>query len=138
MIFDKIITLIYLQVEIFNNKMSHHEAFNPVKTVLFSIEKFTEPLEARLKVELKKSEKIAGEITVAERQMIVKAMGFKQGHWYKCPNGHPYTIADCGGAVHLARCPECNATIGGEQHRLVAGNSVATEMDGATRPAWPQ
>ena len=31
--------------------------------------------------------------------MIVKAMGMRGGHWYSCPNGHPYVIGDCGGAV---------------------------------------
>lgn len=31
-----------------------------------------------------------------ERKMIVKAMGFKQGHWYKGRNGHFYIIGECG------------------------------------------
>jgi hypothetical protein len=76
-------------------------------------------------------------ITDAERKEIVRAMGFKQGHWYKCPNGHIYLITECGGAMHQSRCNECGAEIGGGSHRLLASNSVATEMDGATRPAWP-
>ncbi len=27
--------------------------------------------------------------------------------------------------------------IGGQQHRLLANNDLATEMDGAVAPAWP-
>ena len=54
-----------------------------------------------------------------------------------CPNGHTYCIGDCGGAMQESKCPECKCTIGGTQHRLTAGNRVATEMDGATQSAWP-
>lgn len=70
--------------------------------------------------------------------MVLKAMAFKIGHWYKCPNGHVYAIGDCGGAMEESKCPECGAAIGGESHRLIGDNAVATEMDGATAPAWPQ
>ena len=54
-----------------------------------------------------------------------------------CPNGHTYCIGECGGAMQESKCPECKCTIGGTQHRLTAGNRVATEMDGATQSAWP-
>jgi hypothetical protein len=49
-------------------------------------------------------------------------------HWYKCPNGHIYTIGDCGGAMQEANCPECGATIGGAGHHSAAGNAAATEF----------
>lgn len=75
-------------------------------------------------------------ITDQERVMIVKAMGLRQGHWYKCPNGHVYAIGDCGGAMESRRCPDCNATIGGANHNLTDGNEVASEMDGAQHAAW--
>lgn len=75
-------------------------------------------------------------LTPEERVMIVKAMNFSQGHWYKCPNGHIYAIGDCGGAMEETKCPDCDATIGGTHHRLVQGNQVASEMDGARHPAW--
>lgn len=77
-------------------------------------------------------------LTPEERQEIVSAMGFKQGHWFKCPNGHPYTIGECGGAMEKSTCNECGAVIGGAQHRLEDGNQVATEMDGARHPAWSE
>jgi len=75
-------------------------------------------------------------LTPEERVMIVKAMNFAKGHWYKCPNGHIYAIGNCGGANQQRACPECGETIGGERHRLAEGNQVATEMDGAKFGAW--
>ena len=63
-------------------------------------------------------------LTPEERVMIVKAMNFAQGHWYKCPNGHIYAIGNCGGAMEERKCPDCGATIGGTHHRLVQGNQV--------------
>lgn len=39
--------------------------------------------------------------------------------------------------MQRAKCPDCGSDIGGAQHRLVAGNALATEMDGASAPAWP-
>ena len=64
-------------------------------------------------------------LTPEERVMIVKAMDFSQGHWYKCPNGHIYAIGECGGAMEERKCPDCDATIGGTKHTLVRGNKVA-------------
>ena len=45
---------------------------------------------------------------------------------YTCPNGHIYTIGDCGGAMVEATCHECGAKIGGTDHRSAAGNAAAT------------
>lgn len=64
-------------------------------------------------------------------------MGMRQGHWYKCPNGHVYVITECGGAMVESKCNECGAPIGGGSHRLRRDNQLATEMDGASGPAWP-
>lgn len=77
-------------------------------------------------------------ISDEERKMIVSAMKMPPGHWYKCPNGHVYLITDCGGAMERRKCPDCNASIGGQNHRLDSGNQVATEMDGARHPAWSE
>ena len=63
-------------------------------------------------------------LTPEERVMIVKAMSFSKGHWYKCPNGHIYAIGECGGAMEKRKCPECNVTIGGTNHTLAQGNKV--------------
>lgn len=63
-------------------------------------------------------------LTPEERVMIVKAMAFSQGHWFKCRNGHIYAIGECGGAMQEAKCPDCEATIGGTNHQLTQGNQV--------------
>ncbi|MXQ86631.1 hypothetical protein E5288_WYG012925 [Bos mutus] len=75
-------------------------------------------------------------ISEEERVQIVKAMGYRRGHWFKCPNGHIYVIGDCGGAMQRAKCPECQEVIGGENHTLERSNRLASEMDGAQHPAW--
>lgn len=103
---------------------------------------FTEQDQRRVKEameELDKKLPLTGlGISEEERKMIVSAMKMPPGHWYKCPNGHVYLITECGGAMESRRCPDCNATIGGERHRLDSSNRVATEMDGAQHPAWSE
>lgn len=95
--------------------------------------------------ELKKTIKSSASLTSKEMRDIHLAMSKEfyggssaQGHWFKCPNGHPYVITECGGAMQTARCPEknCGALIGGENHRYLEGQQLFGEMDGATRPAW--
>jgi hypothetical protein len=68
--------------------------------------------------------------------MILSAISLISGHCYKCKNGHVYCIGECGGAMQDGVCPDCGVKIGGTSHRLVTGNSVATEMDGARQAAW--
>ena len=38
-------------------------------------------------------------ITEEERVAIVSALNMKKGHWYVCPNGHPYVITEVGELV---------------------------------------
>jgi hypothetical protein len=109
--------------------------------IAYTIEKYSLELDRKLKNALENLSEVvncAFKVTDAERKEIVRAMGFKQGHWYKCPNGHIYIITECGGAMEKSLCNDCGAEIGGSGHRLLQSNSVATEMDGATGPAWPQ
>lgn len=47
------------------------------------------------------------EISIKKKKIILKAMGFQKGHWYKCSEGHIYCIDDCGGAKEKSTCPEC-------------------------------
>ncbi|CAN9189919.1 unnamed protein product [Alternaria alternata] len=51
------------------------------------------------------------------------------GHWYKCVNGHPFAIGECGMPMEVARCPECGERVGGQSHTAVAGVSRAMEME---------
>jgi hypothetical protein len=78
------------------------------------------------------------ELSREEKMMVVKAMGLTQGHWFKCKNGHVYCIGECGGAMQISRCPECNCEIGGTNHTLLADNQLASEMDGAQHAAWSE
>ncbi|KAF8730672.1 P-loop containing nucleoside triphosphate hydrolase protein, partial [Rhizoctonia solani] len=76
------------------------------------------------------------EVTNAERSAIMRAMMqgaghdrlWHTGHFYQCPNGHPYVIGECGGAMQVSTCPECGAAIGGSHHQSLAGNTHANEF----------
>jgi hypothetical protein len=39
------------------------------------------------------------------------------GHWFTCPNGHPYYIGNCGAAMQVGKCPACGAVIGATADR---------------------
>ncbi len=79
-------------------------------------------------------EKCSTKLTKDELNSIREALPemFKTG-WgatriYECPNGHPYFIGDCGGAMQATHCPDCGEPIGGGNHRVVRGNVAATEL----------
>ncbi|XP_078092539.1 NFX1-type zinc finger-containing protein 1 isoform X1 [Mustelus asterias] len=111
-----------------------------VQGILECTKKFTEDNERFVKEKMKTLKLALPEtglaISEAEKVLIVKAMGLRQGHWFKCPNGHVYVITECGGAMQRAKCPDCNAAIGGMNHALENSNQVASEMDGAQYSAW--
>lgn len=44
----------------------------------------------------------------------------------RCSCGFMYVIGDCGGAVTVGQCPQCNAQLGGQNYNLAAGQ-VAIE-----------
>ncbi|PRP84560.1 putative NF-X1 finger and helicase protein [Planoprotostelium fungivorum] len=72
-------------------------------------------------------------LTKEEKRAIFQAMGLAAsspygGHFYTCPNGHVYTIGDCGGAMQESTCNECGSRIGGGAHRLLADNDKASEF----------
>ena len=88
--------------------------------------------------------KVPLQVSHEELQSIMKALltgnadlangGYQgQGHFYRCPNGHPYVIGDCGGATQTSYCPECRAQIGGSQHRVVSDNTQHDEMNRMAR-----
>lgn len=108
------------------------------KAVVFSLSVFNEERALESLKELQKVIKTSGVVSKYERQLIVKAIGLKAGHWFKCPNGHYYCIGECGGAMETSRCPDCGATIGGAHHTLTPGNQHAREMDGSSFAAWSE
>lgn len=57
------------------------------------------------------------------------------GHWYECPNGHPYFIGECGGAMETATCLDCGEQIGGGSHRLLGTNRQASNLVAAVERA---
>lgn len=57
---------------------------------------------------------------------VGSGIGSFGGHWYTCPNGHIYTIGECGGAMETSTCPECGSTIGGRGHLLDPSNQTAS------------
>ncbi|CAB4491510.1 P-loop containing nucleoside triphosphate hydrolase protein [Rhizophagus irregularis] len=68
----------------------------------------------------------------SEKLEIFRAMNVElqgSGHWYQCPNGHTYTIANCGLANQASSCPECGANVGGINYNLSAGNSANSEYE---------
>ena len=83
------------------------------------------------------AEHVSAAITQQELAAVVAAMGMGRGHWFKCRNGHPYCITECGGAMQEATCPECGAPIGGRNHQLHHDNQLASDIDGARMPAYP-
>ncbi|XP_043946062.1 NFX1-type zinc finger-containing protein 1 [Protopterus annectens] len=120
------------------------EEIDTIRFILENTKKFSMSDETFVKDKmenLKKRLPISGlGVSDSERVDIVKAMGLRQGHWFKCPNGHIYVITECGGAMERSRCPEkgCGEEIGGEGHRLIASNQLAREMDGASHAAWSE
>ncbi|XP_030230319.1 NFX1-type zinc finger-containing protein 1 isoform X5 [Gadus morhua] len=113
-----------------------------IRKVLDKIDPFTEQDADKVKLALLNlDEKLPYTglgISDKEREMVVSALKLPPGHWYKCPNGHIYIITECGGAMESRRCPDCDATIGGQSHALASGNQVASEMDGAQHAAWSE
>ncbi|KAI8987787.1 hypothetical protein BDF20DRAFT_289333 [Mycotypha africana] len=87
------------------------------------------------------------QLTHHERQQIIKAMNEETaqqinhnivgGRWFVCENQHPYFVGDCGGATQISKCPECDAPIGGTQHKVLQSNRFYGEFDGSEKPAWP-
>ncbi|ESZ93857.1 hypothetical protein SBOR_5754 [Sclerotinia borealis F-4128] len=76
------------------------------------------------------------EVTKEELDAIKKAMvsgsggiATHSGHWYECERGHPFAIGECGMPMEEARCPECGASIGGQDHQLVEGVTRAENME---------
>ncbi|XP_054701392.1 NFX1-type zinc finger-containing protein 1 isoform X2 [Grus americana] len=113
-----------------------------VRQILEGTKKFTAEDEAAVKADL---ERLCAALPAsglglseAERVQVVNAIGCPRGHWFKCKNGHIYVIGECGGAMERSKCPECHEVIGGTNHTLDSTNSLASEMDGATYPAWSE
>eukprot|EP00392_Amoebophrya_sp_AT5.2_P009963 g9994.t1 len=52
----------------------------------------------------------------SEMALVIRGMQ-EQVTWYRCPNGHLYTVGNCGMPMQQSRCSQCGAAIGGNDHR---------------------
>ncbi|KAK3935981.1 hypothetical protein QBC46DRAFT_420645 [Diplogelasinospora grovesii] len=71
-------------------------------------------------------------VSVEEMRAVYAAMAVEfngTGHWYTCANGHPFTIGECGMAMQRARCPECDAPVGGADHVSAEGVQHAAHIE---------
>ncbi|KAI5201118.1 hypothetical protein E4T39_05342 [Aureobasidium subglaciale] len=71
-------------------------------------------------------------VTNEEMKNVVAAMAREfrgTGHWYRCENGHPFTVGECGAPMQLARCPQCGGVIGGQRHEAAAGVAHANDIE---------
>lgn len=67
-----------------------------------------------------------------EMRAVVAAMtnDFRgTGHWYRCRNGHLFTVGECGMPMQTSRCPQCGETVGGQNHRAVEGVTHANDIE---------
>ncbi|KAJ9661610.1 hypothetical protein H2201_006466 [Coniosporium apollinis] len=71
-------------------------------------------------------------VTSEERRAVLAAMATElqgTGKWYTCENGHPFTVGECGMPMEMARCPQCNAQVGGRNHVAVEGVRRAEDLE---------
>ncbi|KAH0150246.1 hypothetical protein KCU67_g10737, partial [Aureobasidium melanogenum] len=71
-------------------------------------------------------------VTTDEMQKVVAAMTREfsgTGHWYRCRNGHPFTVGECGMPMQTARCPQCGEVVGGQSHRAAEGVTHAGDIE---------
>lgn len=71
-------------------------------------------------------------VTSEEMENVVKAMAREfrgTGHWYRCRNGHPFTVGECGGPMVESVCPQCGAPVGGQHHQAAEGVTRATDLE---------
>ncbi|KAG0357837.1 hypothetical protein BGZ54_000164, partial [Gamsiella multidivaricata] len=93
-----------------------------------------EELEAKMVevVKAAKGQASYSPLSKEEKLQLFRAMSQElrgSGHWYACPNGHPYVIGECGMAMEQAHCAECGALIGGGDHALRGDNVLNTEFE---------
>ena len=72
--------------------------------IAYTIEKYTEESDLKLKNALQNLNKVVGsavKITDLERKEKVCAVGYRQGHWYECPNIYNYRVWRSNGEVTM-------------------------------------
>ncbi|KAI1771870.1 hypothetical protein F4818DRAFT_449770 [Hypoxylon cercidicola] len=75
-------------------------------------------------------------VSAEEMRAVYAAMAREfsgTGHWYTCENGHPFTVGECGMPMQMARCPECDAPVGGTDHTPAQGVQRADAIEDISR-----
>ena len=115
--------------------------YSGLKDELFGLKRYDVQRDEDIKEKLTQlAKKYSNELDVSEEELksIVRAIGVTMGAWYKCPNGHPYAIGECGGAMQVSKCADCGVDIGGTNHNLLTSNSHAGNVDGSRHAAWSE
>nr|XP_016853733.1 PREDICTED: NFX1-type zinc finger-containing protein 1 [Anolis carolinensis] len=106
------------------------ETADKALSLLTGPEPFTEAQEEALLPTLETLDRLmpasGPRLSQAEKVSIEEAMRFGRGQWYTCPNGHFYSVGQCGRPVEKSQCPECRTTIGGLKKKVHAGNVTAS------------
>ncbi|KAH0285979.1 hypothetical protein KCU62_g7088, partial [Aureobasidium sp. EXF-3399] len=71
-------------------------------------------------------------VTNKEMEDVVNAMAREfrgTGHWYRCRNGHPFTVGECGGPMVESVCPQCDEPVGGRNHQAAEGVTIARDLE---------
>lgn len=71
-------------------------------------------------------------VTNKEMEDVVNAMAREfrgTGHWYRCRNGHSFTVGECGGPMVESVCPQCGEPIGGHNHNAAEGVTRAADLE---------
>ncbi|KAH8922476.1 P-loop containing nucleoside triphosphate hydrolase protein [Atractiella rhizophila] len=74
-------------------------------------------------------DQVSDEETISILKALKHDIGSTNGHFFRCPEGHPFTIGECGGAMQVSNCPQCGSVIGGSNHQLAEGNSRDRRME---------
>ncbi len=56
------------------------------------------------------------------QQALLEGRNHDNPKFYACPNGHVYVLFDCGRPWVIHKCRDCQAEIGGTQHKLLDTN----------------
>ena len=59
-----------------------------------------------------------------EVYLVMDALAAQRLTWYRCPNGHLYSVGECGGPMVTGKCshPGCSSVVGGHAHVPAKGN----------------
>ncbi|XP_016116503.1 E3 ubiquitin-protein ligase rnf213-alpha-like, partial [Sinocyclocheilus grahami] len=71
--------------------------------------------------------------TMPDDMLAVVQQAMEGVWWYTCPNGHPCIVDMCGRPMEVRRCPDCNAEIGGIDHKPVQGFQAMQRREDRTQ-----